>query len=135
MDVNPNNAEHIHYAVSAGIGGALGYVYREVKAKRKLKLVMGIATCGVAAFIGYHMVYLFNAMELTDNWKGAINGVTALLGVEFMLAFVRKMIYKSFNIVPDKDLHDALLKSGWREPVSDTVGSSGSTATEGAKPE
>ena len=133
MDVNPNNAENIYYASLAGIGGGLGYLYRELRAGRKLRVVMLVVTCGVVAFTGYHMVFIFNALELNDNWKGALNGLTALLGVEFMLALSRKLLFKAVKIVPDKDLRDALLESGWREPDVIVADTGGGTAPQGSE--
>ena len=133
MDVNPDNAENIYYASLAGIGGGLGYMYRELRSKRKLRVVMAIMSCGVAAFVGFHMVFIFNALELNDNWKGAINGLTAFMGVEFMLAMSRKLIFKNLKVVPDKDLRDALLESGWREPIDSTANLDGVSTPEGSE--
>ena len=123
MNVDPNNAENIYYATLAGIGGGLGYLYRELHARRKLRLVMFLTSCSVAAFIGYHMIFIYDEIGVSENIKGALNGLTALLGVEFMLYLARKLIFKFTKVVPDKDLHAALLKSGWTEPSSNSSNS------------
>lgn len=110
---DPQNA---HYAAMAGIGGGLGYLYRALKDNTKIRVGMVVLSCALAAFIGYHMVFIYDEFNLSNNLKGALNGLSALLGVEFMLYFFRKVALKFIKVVPEKDIYEQLIKDGWSHP-------------------
>lgn len=120
MEVSPDHAKNIFYTVMAGFGGGLGYVYRQARASRKVKLYYLLMTSALAAFIGFHMILVYQSLGLDDQIIGALNGLTALLGVEFMLYLFNRIILKKVGITIDDDLKQALIDGGWTAPSLDS---------------
>ena len=118
MDISPEHSKTLVYTSLAGIGGVLGYIYRETKAGRKIRLVRIVLTAALAAFIGYHMIMVYHSMGLPDKLIGALNGLTALLGVEFMMYLVEKLILKKLGITYEDRVLKALVDAGWTPPDS-----------------
>lgn len=118
MDISPEHSKTLVYTSLAGIGGVLGYLYRETKAGRKIRLMRIILTGAMAAFIGYHMIMVYHSMGLPDQLIGALNGLTALLGVEFMMYIVEKLVLKKLGITYEDRVLKALVDAGWTPPDS-----------------
>lgn len=118
MDISPEHSKTLVYTSLAGIGGVLGYIYRETKAGRKVILVRVLLTGALAAFIGYHMIMVYHSMGLPDKLIGALNGLTALLGVEFMMYIVEKLVLKKLGITYEDRVLKALVDAGWTPPDS-----------------
>lgn len=118
MDINPEHARSLFYTSIAGIGGALGYIYRETRAGRAIRFARVLLSAALAAFIGFHMIMVYQSMGLSEEMIGALNGLTAILGVEFALFVLEKTIFKHLGINYDKRATEALIAAGWLPPGS-----------------
>lgn len=112
----PEQTRAIVYTSLAGLGGALGYIYRENRAGRAIRLGRVLLTSVLAAFIGYHMILVYQSLGLPEQIIGALNGLTALLGVEFMLFVFEKVLFKKLGISYEQRITQALLDAGWTPP-------------------
>lgn len=118
MDISPEHMKTITYTSLAGIGGVLGYIYRETRAGRKLLITKIAITGAMAAFIGYHMILVYQSFGLPESIIGALNGLTALLGVELMLYIAEKLIFKKLGLTYEDRVVKALIDAGWTPPSS-----------------
>lgn len=114
----PEQTKAIVYTSLAGLGGALGYIYRETRAGRAIRIGRVLLTSALAAFIGYHMILVYLSMGLPEQIIGALNGLTALLGVEFMLYIFEKILLKKLGLSYEQRVTQALLDAGWTPPIS-----------------
>jgi hypothetical protein len=105
----------------AGIGGALGYIYRETRAGRAIRFARILLTSALAAFIGYHMIFVYQSLGLSEQMTGALNGLTALLGVEFALFLFQRIVLKQLGFKYDEKVTDALIAAGWTPPASNNT--------------
>lgn len=118
MDMNPEHYKNLFYTSIAGIGGALGYIYRETRAGRAIKVARIALSSALAAFIGFHMIMVYQSMGLSEQMIGALNGLTAILGVEFAIFVLEKTIFKHLGIDYDKRATETLIAAGWTPPSS-----------------
>lgn len=116
--MQPEWLKDLYYAALAGLGGGLGYIYRETRAARTILITRLLLTACVAAFIGYHMVMVYEAMGFDPKIVGALNGLSALLGVEFVLFLFKRWITAKLGVTVDERLSKALADAGWTPPAS-----------------
>lgn len=116
IDMNPETAKSLFYTAIAGVGGALGYIYRETRAGRIIRLARVLLSAFLAAFIGFHMILVYQAMDLSEQMIGALNGFTAILGVEFALYLFEKLLFKHLGLTHDERATQVLIAAGWTPP-------------------
>lgn len=122
MDINPEHYKSLYYTSIAGIGGALGYIYRETRAGRAIRFARVLLSSALAAFIGFHMIMVYQAMDLSEPMIGALNGLTAILGVEFAIYVLEKTIFKHLGFNYDKRATETLIAAGWSPPPGANLG-------------
>lgn len=118
IDINPETAKSLIYTAIAGVGGALGYIYRETRAGRVIRFTRILLSALLAAFIGYHMILVYQSLGLSEQMIGALNGLTAILGVEFALYLFEKLIFKHLGLTYDERATKALIAAGWTPPTN-----------------
>lgn len=116
MDLNPEHTRSIFYVSLAGIGGALGYIYRETRAGRTIRFTRVLLSALLAAFIGFHMILIYSEFGLSEPMIGALNGLTSILGVEFSLYLFERIVFRHLGISSDDRIKQALINAGWTPP-------------------
>lgn len=123
MELPPEHSSSIFYTAMAGLGGALGYIYRHSRANRKIVVSKLFLAACMSSFIGFHMIYVYRDLGLSESLIGALNGLTAVLGVEFMLYLFERFVLSKFGLNYEQRVTEALLAAGWTPPSSgDRVG-------------
>jgi hypothetical protein len=115
-DVGSDNWRSLAFTAVAGLGGALGYIYREVRAGRKVKFLRVCLSAVLVAFVCFHLGLVYVELGFSERIIWALNGFTAVLGVEFAMNLVQKIVLKKLGITEDEFTNQNLIKSGWVPP-------------------
>lgn len=134
MPIPELSAEQLRMAVLtvvAGLGGALGYVWRETKAGRPIKMFRTALTALLVAFICFHLGLVYMELGFSERTIWALNGFTAVLGVEFVMTFAAKIVFRFMGVKEDEFVNKKLIDAGWTPPCNQSV--PGVENTEGRK--
>lgn len=138
-----DNMRMIILTVLAGIGGALSYMWRETKAGKPIKFFRVALSSCLVAFICFHLGFVYKEFGLSDQMVWALNGFSAVIGVEAMMSVVTRMVFKFLKVDERDIVNQNLVDSGWTPPsnpdiygvAKSTTGKPNSTgATEGSTP-
>lgn len=113
---HPEWTKSLFYTVIAGIGGALGLLWRESSMGRSVTVFKLLLSTAVAMFIGFHTLFLLREYGLSDNLIGAINGLTAFAGVEVTLRIFDKLVLKRLGMSYEQHIAKNLIAAGWTPP-------------------
>lgn len=116
LDIGTDNMKSIIFTIIAGFGGALGYVYRETRAGKRIKLFRVALSALLVAFVCFHLGLLYTEWGFSDRTVWALNGFTSVLGVEFIMNLAKIAIFKKLGITDDDVLNERLIRDGWTPP-------------------
>lgn len=117
MDLPPEHAKNLFLTAMAAVGGGLGYLYKDIRMGRKFRWMRFGLASAVAGFLGFHTALLFRSWGLNEEVVGALNGITAFIGVDFMVWLVSRWLAKVAGVQVDDELKQALVNSGWTPPA------------------
>lgn len=93
----------IAYAAFASFGGFMGHVMRTFDKREKLHWgrasVEGIA----AGFVGLLVLFVCQAMDLSQQWTGVIVGVSGWLGANASIRMLEQIVFKTLGIASSPD--------------------------------
>lgn len=93
----------IAYAAFASFGGFMGHVMRTFDKREKLHWgrasVEGIA----AGFVGLLVLFVCQAMDLSQQWTGVIVGVSGWLGANASIRMLEQIVFKKLGIASSPD--------------------------------
>jgi hypothetical protein len=112
----PEWTKSIFYTVMAGIGGALGLLWRESSMGRSVTLFKLMLATAVAMFTGFHTLFLLREYGFSENLIGAINGLAAFAGVEVTLRIFDKLVLKRLGMSYEQHIAKNLVAAGWTPP-------------------
>lgn len=121
MLVDESSMKIIALTAIAGLGGALSYMWREVKAGRPLRLFRVALSSCMVAFICFHLGFIYEEFGLSTQMVWAINGFTAVIGVEAMMTLVSRIVFKILRVSEDDIAAENLIRSGWTPPAGKYV--------------
>lgn len=119
IDWHPEYTKSVWYTVMAGIGGALGFMYRESNAGHGVKIVKVLLAMAVASFLGFHLVTILRELPfgLSEGTIGAINGVAAFMGVDVTFRLFDTLVLKRLGISYEQRIAKDLVDAGWNPPA------------------
>lgn len=128
MDWNPEWTKPVLNTVMVGIGSALIETWRAMQVNKPIRIARLAVSSALSMFIGFHMIYVYRELGLSDNMIGAMTGLSAVLGIEFMLWVVERVILKRMGISYEQRIASRLMEAGWTPPA--VVGSLDSLQSE-----
>ena len=102
--------------ILAGVGGALSYMWRETKAGRPIKLFRVALSACLVAFICFHLGFVYQEFGLSQQMIWALNGFTAVIGVEAIMSVVTKLVFKFLKVDERDIVNENLISAGWTPP-------------------
>lgn len=84
------------YSLFAAIGGFMGHLLRTIDSGKTISWSRAVLEGASAAFVGFMMMLLCQAMKLGPEWTGVIVGVAGWLGasvsIRVLETFVRRKL-------------------------------------------
>lgn len=90
--------EAIAFSGLSGIGGMLGYVYREIQKDKRWKFGRVLVEGSAAAFVGVPVFLICDLMNLGQQWTGAIVSVFGWLGAAATIHVLEKVVFKKLGV-------------------------------------
>lgn len=88
----------IGYAAFAAFGGFMGHIMRTFDKRERIHwgraCVEGIA----AGFVGLLVLFVCQAMDLSEQWTGVIVGVSGWLGANASIRMLEQVVFKKLGI-------------------------------------
>lgn len=86
------------YAAFAAFGGAMGHLVRSIHNNQKISWTRSIVEALAAGFVGVLVLFMCQAMQLTEQWTGVIVGVCGWLGASTTIALLENVVRKKLGI-------------------------------------
>jgi hypothetical protein len=90
--------EAIAFTGLSGIGGMIGYIYREVQSERRPNPWRALIEGSAAAFVGILVFLMCDALNLGLQWTGVIVGVFGWLGATATIHVLEKVVFKKLGV-------------------------------------
>lgn len=82
----------------ASIGGALGFIRKELAMGRKITFFRTFFAVCLAAFLAYLMKVACRKLGVDDDWTKIIIGVVCFLGPDFTIQILERIVLKRLGI-------------------------------------
>lgn len=86
------------YAAFAALGGVLGHIMRAIDRKERVVFVRAIIEGIAAGFVGLLVLFLCQAMHLSEQWTGVIVGVSGWLGANATIRLIETLVYRKLGL-------------------------------------
>jgi len=90
--------EAICFSGLSGIGGTLGYIYREIQSDKRPNPWRALVEGPAAAFVGIPVFLICDVMNLGVQWTGAIVSVFGWLGATATIHVIEKVVFKKLGV-------------------------------------
>jgi len=90
--------EAICFSGLSGIGGALGYVYRQIQDDKRPNPWRALVEGSAAAFVGVPVFLICDVTGLSVQWTGAIVSVFGWLGATATIHVLEKVVFKKLGV-------------------------------------
>lgn len=91
----------IAYEIFSAFAGVMGHLMRTLDAKEKISWGRAALEGGAAAFVGYIVLQLCSATNLSESWTGVVVGVCGWLGANATIRLLEKVVTKKLGIAID----------------------------------
>lgn len=91
----------VAYALFSAFAGVMGHLMRTLDAKEKISWGRASLEGGAAAFVGYIVLQLCSAINLSESWTGVVVGVCGWLGANATIRLLEKVVTKKLGIAID----------------------------------
>lgn len=88
----------IAFALLAALGGFLGHVMRALDKAVPVNYTRAVIEGVAAGFVGLLVMFMCNAMHLSDQWTGVVVGVAGWLGANASIRLMEKKVFKMVGI-------------------------------------
>lgn len=86
------------FAAFAAFGGLMGHLMRTIDKNQKVIWSRATLEGGAAGFVGFIVLMMCNAMNLSDQWTGVIVGVCGWLGANATIRMLEKVVMKKLGL-------------------------------------
>ena len=90
--------EMLLFSGLAGVGGALGYIYREVISDKRPNPWRAIVEGSAASFCGVLVFLACDAMNFGMQWTGVIVGALGWAGASVTMKVLEKLTFKKLGV-------------------------------------
>lgn len=102
MDWNDPDArkviESLAFSMLSGIGGALGYVYREIQSDKRPNPWRALVEGSAAAFVGIPVFLFCDSMNFGLHWTAITVSVFGWLGAAATIYVLEKLVFKKLGV-------------------------------------
>lgn len=95
----------------------MGYLLRTINSRQKIKWSRAALEGGAAGFVGLLMLFVCQAMGLSEQWTGVIVGVSGWLGANVTIRMLESIVLKKLGI--EKQPSDPLRERSDDHPSAD----------------
>jgi len=95
---NPDWWNTAFYALLSAAGGSLGYLFRQLTSNAKISWGRATIEGMGAGFVGFPVLWLCQAMGLSQQWTGVIVAVCGWLGATATIGIFQKIIEKKLGV-------------------------------------
>lgn len=88
----------IAYAAFAAFGGFMGHIMRTFDRRGKIHWGRAAVEGVAAGFVGLLVLFVCQAMELSEQWTGVIVGVSGWLGANASIRMLEQIVFKKLGI-------------------------------------
>lgn len=89
------------YTTFAAVGGLLSYLLRSLDKGQPVTFRASLVQFACAGFAGLIILFLCNAMALSEEWKGVVVGVAGWLGAESTIKMLGDKVRKTLGLDPE----------------------------------
>lgn len=93
----------IAYAAFASFGGFMGHVMRTFDNRERIQWGRGLVEGVAAGFVGLLVLFVCQAMDLSEQWTGVIVGVSGWLGANASIRMLEQVVFKKLGIDVNPD--------------------------------
>ncbi len=86
------------YAMFAALGGMLGHFVRSIHKNETISWSRSFVEAFAAGFVGIIVLFMCQAMNLSEQWTGVIVGVAGWLGASATIAMLEGVVRKKLGI-------------------------------------
>lgn len=94
------------YTVFAAFGGLMGHLMRTIDKKEKISWGRAALEGFAAGFVGLIVLFMCNAMRLSEQWTGVIVGVSGWLGASVTIRMLEGIVRKKIGADQDSKEND-----------------------------
>lgn len=88
----------IGYTTFAAVGGLLSYLLRSLDRGESVRFRAALVQAGCAGFAGLLILFVCNALGLSEEWKGVVVGVAGWLGADATIQMLSEAVRKKLGI-------------------------------------
>jgi hypothetical protein len=88
----------VFYALFASAGGVLGHLVRSLDKNQPINWGRAVIEGCAAGFVGVLVLFMCQAMNLSETWTGVIVGVCGWLGASTTIQLLEKVVHKRLGI-------------------------------------
>lgn len=99
-DPNFNILRAAFYGVLAAVGGFIGYLMRTIDSRLKIQWQLALVQGAAAGFVGLLVLFICDATQLSNDWTGAVVGVTGWMGAKASIQMLETLVFKKLGIEP-----------------------------------
>lgn len=96
----------IAYTLFASAGGVMGHLMRIIDKKEKINWGRASLEGLAAGFVGFLILLVCQAMDLSEQWTGVIVGVSGWLGANASIRMLEGMVRKRLGIEKGAELQE-----------------------------
>lgn len=86
------------YATFASFGGLMGHVMRTYDRQEKVNWPRAAVEGVAAGFVGLLVLFVCQAMDLSEQWTGVIVGVSGWLGANASIRMLEQVVFKKLGL-------------------------------------
>lgn len=86
------------YVVFAAIGGAMGYIMRNIDAGTPIRWSIVAVQAVAAGFVGMLVYMVCIEFSFSQYWTGVVVGVCGWLGANTSIGLLQKLVYKKLGL-------------------------------------
>lgn len=90
--------EMLAFSSLSGIGGTLGFIYREISSDKRPNPWRALVEGSASAFVGVIVFLTCDAMNFGLQWTGVIVGVFGWLGAAATMHVLEKVVFKKLGV-------------------------------------
>lgn len=91
------------YAAFASFGGIMGHLLRTLHSNQKISWGRSVVEGCAAGFVGVIVLFMCQAMNLSEAWTGTIVGVFGWLGASTTITILERVVRKKLGLEGSND--------------------------------